>query len=215
MQEIKPHLFGGVAKSFRLIDNYGFGADKSSAVPFDYEGAWRYHVYDKAKGLDFGAVEIAPFYRRTLASNNVAVVKKTDWERLNPAGFPTFVLAGLAADSIERGKRYKKDHYVVHGKPGPNLILADQIPVPKGMRLKCKPIAGQISEKWPEGSIVGMSGGPIFGVRLDNRRSPIIAVQSSWLEGDRITLACPITVFGPMLESQIQKKKASKMSHRT
>lgn len=122
------------------------------------------------------------------------------------------MLTGLAEDSIERSKRYKKDHYVVHGKPVPNLILADQIPVPNGARRKYKRIAGQISEKWPEGSIVGMSGGPIFGVRLDNRRSPIIAVQSSWREGNRITLACPITVFGPMLEKQIQKKKASKIN---
>ena len=214
MEQIEPHLSGGVAKRFRLIDNYGFGADRSNAVPFDYEGSWRYHIYDKRSGLDFGAVEIAPFYRRTLQSNAVAVVKMADWRRLNPWKFPRFVLTGLADDSTTKSKTFKKDHYVVHGKPTPNLILADQIPMPKGSRLKYKRIAGQISEKWPEGSIVGMSGGPIFGIRLDTPRSPIIAVQSSWLEGDRIALGCPITVFGPMLEKQIQKRRKAVVKRR-
>jgi len=210
MEQIEPHLTTNIAKCFRLIDHYGFGPDRSNAVPFNYEGAWRYHVYDKAKGLDFGAAEIAPFYRHTLESNGVAVVKKADWRRLNPGGFPSFVLTGLADDSIERSKRFKKDHYIVQGKPVPSLILADQIPVPIGSRLQYTRIAGKISEQWPDGSIVGMSGGPIFGVRPDGRRSPIIAVQSAWLEDWRIALACPITTFGPMLETQIKNRKKLK-----
>ncbi len=120
MEQIEPHLATGVAKRFRLIDNYGFGTDRSHSVPFDYEGAWRYHIYDKANGLDFGAVEVAPFYRRVLATNDVAVVKKAHWRRLNPFAYPSFVLAGLAEDSIKRSKTFEKDHYVVRGKPTPN-----------------------------------------------------------------------------------------------
>jgi hypothetical protein len=126
---------------------------------------------------------------------------------LNAADFPSFVLAGLAEDSVERRKTFQKDRYLVHGKAIPNLIVADQIPVPKGFKLKYKRIAGQISEKWPEGSIEGMSGGPVFGVRPDGRRSRVVAVQSSWLKRDRIALACPITVFAPILETEIQRRK--------
>jgi hypothetical protein len=87
------------------------------------------------------------------------------------------------------------------------MILAEQIPVPQRSRLRHKRIAGQISPQWPEGDIVGMSGGPVFGVRTGKRRSRTVAVQSSWLPKDRIALACPITVFGPMLEKQIQKRR--------
>lgn len=208
MEGIEECLKVGVAKQFRLIDSYGFGPDQSNVVPFNYEDAWRYHVYDKTNGLDFGAVKISAFYRRILESNSVAVVRKRDWRRLNASRFQNLVLAGLPEDTIERGRTFLDDHCIVHGKASPNLILAAQIPIPEESRLKHDRIAGKIDDNWSSGSIVGMSGGPVFGVRQNNNIfTRIIAVQSAWNERKRITFSCPITVFGPLLEKQIKDRK--------
>lgn len=207
IKNIEEHLAQGVVSRFRLIDHYGFGGDHSNAVPFDYEGAWRYYVFDEVEGLDFGAVEIGSFYRQTLEANEVAVVRKADWRMLNPCRFPSFVVTGLAEDSIERSKTYKSDHYVVRGKAVPSLVLCSQVEVPEDWERPYQRIAGNISPNWPAGSIVGMSGGPVFGLRNRPYRTRVIGVQSSWRKAERVSLVCPITVFGPMLEEQVRGRR--------
>ncbi|MGH7193449.1 MAG: hypothetical protein ACREJM_07930, partial [Candidatus Saccharimonadales bacterium] len=47
-------------------------------------------------------------------------------------------------------------------------------------------------------TIEGMSGGPIYGFRFDDRgnlRYHIVALQSSWLPKQRVIFACPFAVF--------------------
>ena len=57
-------------------------------------------------------------------------------------------------------------------------------------------------------SIVGMSGGPIFGL---NRREDgrwqywVVAAQSRWRPASRIIFACPVRTFAGLVEAEMQR----------
>jgi hypothetical protein len=63
---------------------------------------------------------------------------------------------------------------------------------------------GQLHENLPLSSIVGMSGGPIFGFRYGPPMAYwVVAIQSSWLRSQRIVFGCPIPVLAELLTTWI------------
>jgi hypothetical protein len=57
-------------------------------------------------------------------------------------------------------------------------------------------------------SIVGMSGGPIFGFKKGEDgllRYWIVAVQSRWRESARIIFGCPVRTFATLVEQELQR----------
>ena len=60
MTGIDERVKGGQSVSrFHLIDCYGTGKD-TNAIPFDYDSAWKFRIYDTDAGLDFGALSCPP-----------------------------------------------------------------------------------------------------------------------------------------------------------
>jgi len=63
---------------------------------------------------------------------------------------------------------------------------------------------GQLQEGLPLSSIVGMSGGPIFGFRYGPPMAYwVVAIQSSWLRGQRTVFGCPLPVLAELLTAWI------------
>ncbi|MCX5896195.1 MAG: hypothetical protein NTZ51_10250 [Proteobacteria bacterium] len=59
-------------------------------------------------------------------------------------------------------------------------------------------------ENLPLSSIVGMSGGPIFGFKYGPPMAYwIVAIQSSWLRSQGIVFGCPLPVLAGMLTTWI------------
>ena len=59
---------------------------------------------------------------------------------------------------------------------------------------------GQLDRELPIKSVVGMSGGPIFGFRLGERIAYwVVALQSSWNASTRTVYACPLPILASML----------------
>jgi hypothetical protein len=55
-------------------------------------------------------------------------------------------------------------------------------------------------------SIVGMSGGPIFGIGITSdgkKRYWTVAIQSAWLPSERIIFGCPIPVFMRLMDEAV------------
>jgi hypothetical protein len=206
MEEIEEHLDAGKLERFRFMDSFGFCND-FLPVPFDYEGAWRFCVPEKSDGLDFGAVEVAPFYLRLLEANGVKVVRENDWRTADYLAYPNYIMLGLPDDSIERSKTHRPAGYSVRGKPIPSLIWNRQCPVPLASETAFPRLAGALGPNWPVGDVEGMSGGPIFGANGPGRLT-VVAVQSAWVPANRITLGCPVSVFAPMIEERIAARRA-------
>ena len=75
---------------------------------------------------------------------------------------------------------------LIHALP-PNVV---QIDISKWF-------AGELLDKSEPSSVVGMSGGPIVGFKKygENLDYWIVAIQSQWYEGTRITLGCPFPLY--------------------
>lgn len=73
-------------------------------------------------------------------------------------------------------------------------------------RAQFQRFVGKLSSNWPHGGIEGMSGGPVFGINADTGEYGVVAVQSGWLAQQRITFACPVTVFSPRLMAALRAR---------
>jgi hypothetical protein len=210
LEAIEEHLKLGTYERFRLIDNFGFGSDKN-AIPFEYASTPRYFVNDiDDEGLDFGVVQIAPFYRSHLEANRDPILAESDWRSADYTSFRHNIILGLPEDSIERRVTLRPESLIVHGKPVPSMVMTSRLDsVPPQFQKPNSRLVGAVSPKWPEGTIAGMSGGPIFGVDANNVRSHIVAIQSSWDVPSRISFGCPISVFAPMVEEAIKTGSVS------
>lgn len=92
----------------------------------------------------------------------------------------------------------------------PNLLVLDSISetptgIPKDIKGR---FHAKISSELPFESIVGMSGGPIFGINfVDPMRYWIVAILSSWIEGKKEVFGCPIQTIGNMIKEEMRKAR--------
>ena len=161
---------------------------------------------DNTAGLDFGAIAISPYYRRLLEANGLAAVAEDEWRTNDYRKYAEYIMLGLPTDSIESSLIPNADGALVRGKPNPSLILSQRIDVPPGLETPSPRLFASLSDKWPEGDIDGMSGGPLFGINGWSEEPPIVGVQIKWAPTERFIVGCPITVFGPVLEEQINRR---------
>lgn len=196
-------------RQFYLVDCFGLGSRSKEPIPFDYAGSYKFFRFDKDEGLDFGIIELRPYYRGLLRANGVVAISKKDWRDQNRLRFKKYFMLGLPADCIERRITKQRQGYTVHGKPVPSMVYVSEVKRPKRDWLRPYPrFIGRVSVKREPsvGDIDGMSGGPIFGF---SEHAPgrhfIVAVQSSWRRREGITFACPVPVFAPLAEEHLKE----------
>lgn len=200
------HIIEGIeaaaahVERFRLIDRFGRGRNKDP-IPFDYPAAWKFYRHTD-DGLDFGAVQLNSLTRRLLEANDAVAIPESQWRTADHLSCEQYIMVGLPECAIQRSTTYGADGYIVSGKPNPTLILTSKIDPPEYSLTAHPRLVASISEKDPDGDIVGMSGGPIFAAGEDPQIT-VVALQSAWYESARITLGCPVSVFAPMVEAAI------------
>ncbi|HET6328834.1 MAG TPA: hypothetical protein VFG04_29390 [Planctomycetaceae bacterium] len=196
---------GQSVSRFHLIDWYGTG-NNENAIPFDYDNAWKYWVYNKEEGLDFGVVEVPTNVKDLLQANNVKAVEKSSDYRKR---FGSYLMLGLPEDDVERELRQIPVGVNVRGRALPSAMHIAKTRCPKGHQKPHPRFVGRVGSHEEVGNIVGMSGCPIFGVKGATRE--VLALQSSWDDRSRVIFGCPLSVFVPMVEKAIRTKKAERL----
>lgn len=169
---------------FRLIDTLHGESITEHPVVFDYLGAPKGRYYREDQGWDYGLVFLRPFYVRQLVKNNIRPVDHLNWKG-RPEEFDEYYLLGLPNERVSSTP--SGDLSVV-----PTMITLTRI-VEKPDYYKHHTLPMFYATIDPGNafeSIVGMSGGPIFGVRklTDGRGNYyFLAIQSGW---DKKSLIC-------------------------
>lgn len=190
-----------------LSDRFGPEVNFQNDIPFDYQRRKKFHIDDEKTGLDFGFIVLSSYYRGLLEKNNISPVPEVDWAQQQKLEFDSYLMLGFQQDFIEPHPNESNGEVmpVIAGVIDMDVTKMDS--VPEGYETIYPRFVGRVSSgvfNLPSG-VIGMSGGPIFGLRFaENSYSySVVAVQSCMLRDNRIIFGCPSSVFMPMIEEKL------------
>ncbi|MBA7681455.1 hypothetical protein ES703_89793 [subsurface metagenome] len=172
-------------------------------ITFCIDPAAIFFILDEEPGLDFGLIALTSYNIRLLAANNVTSLFQENWEKQHNVKYDAFIMMGLPQELTGRDLTQNGALQV-----SPVLLVLDPIAetttgIPKDSKGR---FHAKISSELPLKSIVGMSGGPIFGINFDDPMSYwIVAIQGSWIEGKKEVFGCPIQTIGNMIKEEVRK----------
>lgn len=186
--------------SFRLWDGWAPEARDRPYLPFGFDGAAKLRL--NRDGLDYGLIELRPYYVKSLEANGIVPVGEESYEKSWPADFHGYAMIGVPGRTValdrhgECAVKFTQSVCAIH--------LAELKEPPQELvkpfhRFYARLLIPEHSPEWEEmgADIRGMSGGPVIGVRRDGNKLQywIVAVQSGWLESRRIIAACYFQQF--------------------
>jgi hypothetical protein len=187
-----------------------FGGDKISdqPIPFVLTDARFFYIDNEEDGLDFGVMALDPYYVRLLAKNGVVALEEQNWIHQPKLNFDGYIMLGLPDEFASKTVLETGDAQV-----SPTMFPVTRLaaPPPDRKPTRYAQFVGQIDARIEIKSIVGMSGGPIFGFKFEpsGTRYWIVAIQSSWLPDSRIVFACPLPTFASMMVEWAEEHEAS------
>jgi hypothetical protein len=210
IREIDQRLDSGevIIEKAYLTDVFGLERKTDQSIPFNYVDAPR--MYNDANGLDFGLIGLRRYYQDLLASNGILPVEERSWRNVPSTGFDSYMMLGLpeelmAYDYSESPKLFLSPALIRIEKEEepPNELAENSI----------DRFYGRITGDIPLTSISGMSGGPIFGIKVGPpARYWIVAIQSSWLPTTKHIAACPIKTIATLVDEWIDEHDPRKTS---
>ena len=190
-----------------LADFFNRAAKVKDPTPFPYQTEHRIHV-DQG-GMDIGLIPLGDFYRASLQANGIAPLPVASWNGPNPPLCEHYVLLGLPEEQTRPIQRTES-----RGS-GLSVLLAlvplQPRPVPAANQVSSIPrFAATLLDGGDLKSPVGMSGGPIIGIRKDaggTWRYACIAVQGTWDSKTRMVFGTPagivVNVISGLLDQQV------------
>lgn len=205
IKAINEAVAAGVVEGVRLLDQFD-GPYKVGEIPFDYVGARKYYQDDGDRGIDFGVVELAPDYVTLLKANGIRAADRKTWNIVRFGHYESpFWMYGFPTD----GQPAQVNGVgTVSAKPVPGVISVHRPPtrLKDVVKAQYPRLRGIVSDD--AGEIDGMSGGPIFGMRIDSRgvlQTRILAIQSGVL-GRRV-FGFPMGIAGQLLEAELARDR--------
>ena len=165
-------------------------------IYFDYEKTAKGYIDEDA--LDFGLLDLGTYLRFHLEKNEVEPVREENWRFPICRAFDFWVMLGFP------------QKYVDIGEISPTMIYVQKLDqLPDDVEETDWPrFVGKLSEKFPLKSLMGMSGGPIYGF---TRQFPnmywISAIQSGWRKDHKITFGCPVPLLAELAERCLFEEK--------
>jgi hypothetical protein len=192
-----------------LADYFGDAPRVREPMPFDYEGAHALAVHDPAAGLDFALVPLREFYRMSLEANGIRAISEENWVAQEPDACDFFAILGLPECLVPDPGALVPHGDRVAGHVNPTLVWVSPVTLPpEELPAATFPwFIGRVGAAAALPSIVGMSGGPIFGFKKGEDgllRYWIVAVQSRWRPDTRITFGCPVRTFASLVEQELE-----------
>jgi len=178
-----------------LADTFGSERISDIPIPFDLTNAELFRIDDEAEGLDFGVIALSPYYVRLLAKNGVVAIEENNWIHQAEVRFDGYVMLGLPEE-------FTSETDTGNGMVTPTMFGVRCLdPPPDGTPITTYPrFVGQIDARTPITSVVGMSGGPIFGFRFgDQTRYWVVALQSTWIRESRTVYGCSLPVLASLM----------------
>jgi hypothetical protein len=197
----------------RLADYFGTAPRVAEPIPFDYEAAHPLFICDVSAGLDFAMVPLRDIYRRNLEANGIRAISEENWVN-QPTTYDFFSILGLPECLVHEPRKLVPYGDRFAGVVSPTMAWVHSVSLPPEEMLPATfPwFIGQVGSATELPSIVGMSGGPIFGFRKSENGELqywTVAVQSMWREKSRIIFGCPVRTFATLVEQLLQRHQAS------
>ena len=189
-------------------------ATDNHATYFAFDRAEKFFYFDEEEGYDYAFIELDYLTRLNLEIGITALSEQA-WRQSLPSKFDEYFLLGVPDESVEQDLNSASVTKTLVSAPLDKLGSEELANIASNIPLKDGLFYGQLHPV-PEGaknipqSIVGMSGGPIFGLKHfdENSRYWVIAIQSWWNRESRIIRACYVRVLCEWLEHQILLRNA-------
>jgi hypothetical protein len=199
LKYLDDNIRNGVLKIFDVgfADYFGDEAKDQHKYPFSYEPGCGFYIDSQEDGLDFAIIPLDLLTIQNFAANGVKDVSRANWLQQPALTFERYMILGLPAYLIPKDRPAVQPVLV-----GIEPLKPSDIPDP----LPDEWFVGKIDDECPIVSIEGMSGGPIYGFRRDDKGRwlyHIVALQSRWREGSRVIFGCPMTHFAELLYQQM------------
>jgi hypothetical protein len=203
LQELEEYFAGDQVEitTTVLADTFGQHSVSNHPIPFDLKGARLFYIDDREEGLDFGVIVLDPHYVRLLSKNGMVALEEKNWIHQFEVRFDGYAMLGFPAEFSS--KRLSESGA---GEVSPTMFSVKRLDGPPEDRAPTRhpQFVGQVSSELPLKSVVGMSGGPIFGFRLEpETRYWVVALQSSWDAGRRTVYGCSLPALASLLTSWI------------
>jgi hypothetical protein len=192
-----------------IQDNFGQNAKSHLPTLIDYDSIPKWYIDDARLGLDLGMIHLRDFYRKGLEINGVVPISEANWQQQPDDMLADYCLFGFPEELVGETKT----------EPGPTgqMLTANIHPVLLHVErtdTSHREITPSVLP-WFIGrvntahfglkSIVGMSGGPIFGFKVypnGEWRYWVVAIQSRWDRATKTVYGCPLSEFGPWITQQ-------------
>jgi len=195
---------GQVLTGFQLSDSWASNTANRMPIPIDsdYLISRCQSLYDDNLGMDYACIHLNDYYRKLLQANGIVALDELAWERGLPESPDFHMMLGVPSQ-LSRVELQGDWPYQQM-----NCVLIPVRPVqelPEQQRGLPHRFYGQLDEhlRCPDGTplddIDGMSGGPIIGVKRNEKgelRYWVVAIQSAWLQSKRIVIGCPVIALG-------------------
>ncbi|MCA9113174.1 MAG: hypothetical protein KDA52_24695 [Planctomycetaceae bacterium] len=197
----------------RLIDSLGPG-EHDQPIPFDYSSSLRYGEYQLSTGMDYGAIMLRDNYRDLLSANRMEPVSESNWmNQHHVEDMFGFCLLGVPDDETIHQHRIGDDGEGIVGSIASKVVGIRKLEShPEDAELYLEGgFVGEVVGLAEGKSVVGMSGGPIFGfAKRDNRTYCwVVALQSAWDPKRKIVYGCSVPRFGRIMSEAIGNAMAA------
>lgn len=178
-----------------LADTFGQNPVCTQPIPFDLKSAKVFYIDNEDEGLDFGVIALSAYYVRLLAANKVVALSEKNWLHQHRVEFDGYAMLGLPEEFTSMSAPEC-------GLVSPTMFRVHRLAEPQeGSRVtRYQRFVGQIDKELPLNSVVGMSGGPIFGFKLEPQIAYwIVALQSTWIRSKRIVYGCSLPTLASLM----------------
>jgi hypothetical protein len=181
-----------------IVDSFGVGKIDDTMVPLPYFDLPRHHEHDEEQGIDFGVILLPGNTCDLLAANGRIPVIESHWQDWSGVEFASYTIVGILAE----GSKEIGDHGLFLRTA--QFDLAPVETPPAQLERFTHPMRFfKITNLGDTQSIVGMSGCPILGIRLQPDPMQMsyffIGIQSGWIPSKHIIYACDL----PFLAKQM------------
>ena len=180
-----------------LADTFGLSRVSEYPIPFDLKNARLFYVDEDKAGLDFGVIVLDPYYVRLLSYNGTVALQEQNWISQSAIEFDGYMMLGLPEEFISGHLTGSGE-----GTVSPTMFGVHRLESPPDDRPPTlhSQFVGQLDRALAIKSVKGMSGGPIFGFRLEPEMSYwVVALQSSWDPTKRIVYGCSLPILASLM----------------
>ncbi|MGA2617043.1 MAG: hypothetical protein ABSF26_05480 [Thermoguttaceae bacterium] len=177
-----------------FMDGFGYGAVHKHALPFRYETGCGYYVTQLEHGIDFGLIALNGLQIRAFQANKVIAITRENWLHQRGLTFDFYKMRGIPKDRVIKSAG---PDGTISVNVGPLMVHVNRIglddlgeaPSDAEAAPSDAWFLGQLPFECPIQVMEGMSGGPIYGFRHDDKGRlsyHVVALQSRWWDRRRI-----------------------------